>query len=78
MTTLTDRVEGLTTQMTILTTQVAALVDAQHRTEQQVATSALAVHGLTDDMGKAKGKGLEAHYRLYGSPFFGVLLPHPH
>ena len=28
-------------------------------------------------MGKGKGKALETHYHIYGSPFFGVLLRRP-
>ena len=36
------------------------------------------VKRLSDDVGTLKGKGLETHYRLHGSPFFGSLLRRPH
>lgn len=54
----------------------AELAEAQRRTEQQIAL-VLTVRGLTDEVGKGKGKALETQYRIHGSPFFGVLLRRP-
>ena len=68
---------ALPEQITRLTEQMGALVEAQRRTEQQVASLALSVQALTDDMGRVKGKRLETHYHVYGSSFFGALLRRP-
>jgi hypothetical protein len=71
--------------------QVAALAAGQARTDERLAALddrmatlveaqrhlTMSVQGLTDDVGALKGKGLEIHYRIYGSPFFGIILRRP-
>lgn len=50
----------------------------QARTETRLDSLTEVVKRLSDDVGTLKGKGLETHYRLHGSPFFGSLLRRPH
>lgn len=50
----------------------------QTRTEARLDSLTGVVKRLSDDVGTLKGKGLETHYRLHGSPFFGSLLRRPH
>jgi hypothetical protein len=64
--------------------RLVTLAEAQQRTDEQLAALVesqrhltLSVQTLVDDVGKVKGKGLEIHYRLYGSPFFGIVLRRP-
>lgn len=89
---LTEELLALPDQIAELTRQVTRLTEAQARTEEwqahteewQSRTEARldsltgVVKRLNDDVGTLKGKGLETHYRLYGSPFFGSLLRRPH
>jgi hypothetical protein len=71
--------------------RLTELAEAQRHTDQQIAALVLTVQGLsntvqgltdtaqrlTDEVGKGKGKALETHYRIHGSPFFGILLRRP-
>lgn len=89
---LTEELLALPDQIAELTRQVTRLTEAQARTEEwqahteewQTRTEARldsltgVVKRLNDDVGTLKGKGLETHYRLHGSPFFGSLLRRPH
>ena len=89
---LTEELLALPDQIAELTRQVTRLTEAQARTEEwqaqiegrQARTEARldsltgVVKRLNDDVGTLKGKGLETHYRLHGSPFFGSLLRRPH
>ena len=50
----------------------------QAHTETRLDSLTEVVKRLSDDVGTLKGKGLETHYRLHGSPFFGSLLRRPH
>ena len=89
---LTEELLALPDQIAELTRQVTRLTEAQARTEEwqahteewQSRTEARldsltgVVKRLNDDVGTLKGKGLETHYRLHGSPFFGSLLRRPH
>ena len=50
----------------------------QTRTEARLDSLTGVVKRLNEDVGTLKGKGLETHYRLHGSPFFGSLLRRPH
>lgn len=89
---LTEELLALPDQIAELTKQVTRLTEAQARTEEwqahteewQSRTEARldsltgVVKRLNDDVGTLKGKGLETHYRLHGSPFFGSLLRRPH
>ena len=89
---LPDQIAELTRQVTRLTEAQARIEERQARTEEWQAyteewqTRAEArldsltgvVKRLNDDVGTLKGKGLETHYRLHGSPFFGSLLRRPH
>ena len=89
---LTEELLALPDQIAELTKQVTRLTEAQARTEEwqaqiegrQARTEARldsltgVVKRLNDDVGTLKGKGLETHYRLHGSPFFGSLLRRPH
>ena len=59
-------------------TRLEALIEAQTRTETRLEVLTEDTQCLCDDVGTPKGKGLESRYRLYGSPFFGVLLRRPH
>lgn len=52
--------------------------ERQARTETRLDSLTGVVKRLSDDVGTLKGKGLETHYRLHGSPFFGSLLRRPH
>lgn len=88
----TEELLALPDQIAELTKQVTRLTEAQARTEEwqahteewQSRTEARldsltgVVKRLNDDVGTLKGKGLETHYRLHGSPFFGSLLRRPH
>lgn len=63
---------------------MVALVEAQRHTNERLAalTEAqrhldMSVQRLIDDVGTIKGKSLEIHYRIYGSPFFGIVLRRP-
>ena len=56
----------------------AQIEDRQARTETRLDSLTGVVKRLSDDVGTLKGKGLETHYRLHGSPFFGSLLRRPH
>ena len=67
----------LTDELLSLPEHIAALAEAQRRTEVQVAAltdqvTALvqSVQKLTDDMGTLKGKSLEADYRVKGHAYF--------
>ncbi len=64
MTTLTTRVEDLTIRMTALTAQMTELTRV--------------MRGMTDDLGKLKGLGMEGRVRTHGGAFFGGLVRHPH
>lgn len=82
---LPDQIAELTRQVTRLTEAQARIEERQARTEEwQTRTEARldsltgVVKRLSDDVGTLKGKGLETHYRLHGSPFFGSLLRRPH
>ena len=89
---LTEELLALPDQIAELTKQVTRLTEAQARTEEwqahteewQSRTEARldsltgVVKRLNEDVGTLKGKGLETHYRLHGSPFFGSLLRRPH
>lgn len=89
---LPDQIAELTRQVTRLTEAQARIEKRQARTEEwqahteewQTRTEARldsltgVVKRLNDDVGTLKGKGLETHYRLHGSPFFGSLLRRPH
>ncbi len=89
---LPDQIAELTRQVTRLTEAQARIEERQARTEEwqayteewQTRTEARldsltgVVKRLNDDVGTLKGKGLETHYRLHGSPFFGSLLRRPH
>lgn len=89
---LPDQIAELTKQVTRLTEAQARIEERQARTEEwqthteewQTRTEARldsltgVVKRLSDDVGTLKGKGLETHYRLHGSPFFGSLLRRPH
>jgi hypothetical protein len=89
---LTDELLSLPTQITLLTDRVAALVEAQQRTEAQLtalaeaqqrtearlATLVLTVQTLTTDLGDLKGKSLEAEYRTKGHAYFRRVVRHPH
>ena len=89
---LPDQIAELTRQVTRLTKAQARIEERQARTEEwqayteewQTRTEARldsltgVVKRLNDDVGALKGKGLETHYRLHGSPFFGSLLRRPH
>ena len=77
MTRLTEQIVALAEAQRHTDQKIAELIDAQRHTDRQVASLALSVQALTDDIGKVKGKGLETHYHIYGSPFFGVLLRRP-
>jgi hypothetical protein len=68
--TLMEQVAGLTEQVAGLTKQVAGLTE-------QVANLTKTTLGLSDDVAKLKGMGLETRLRLSGSPFFGVMLRKP-
>lgn len=74
---LTEQMAALTEVRRHTDQRIGELAEAQRHTDQQIATLVLSVQALTDDMGKAKGKAPEMHYRIYGSPFFGVLLRRP-
>lgn len=56
----------------------AQIEERQARTETRLDSLTGVVKRLSDDVGTLKGKGLETHYRLHGSPFFGSLLRRPH
>ena len=56
----------------------AQIEGRQARTEARLDSLTGVVKRLSDDVGTLKGKGLETHYRLHGSPFFGSLLRRPH
>ena len=56
----------------------AQIEGRQARTETRLNSLTGVVKRLSDDVGALKGKGLETHYRLHGSPFFGSLLRRPH
>ena len=56
----------------------AQIEGRQARTEARLDSLTGVVKRLNDDVGTLKGKGLETHYRLHGSPFFGSLLRRPH
>lgn len=82
---LPEQIAELTRQVTRLTEAQARIEERQARTEEwQTHTEARldsltgVVKRLSDDVGTLKGKGLETHYRLHGSPFFGSLLRRPH
>ena len=89
---LTEELLALPDQIAELTRQVTRLTEAQARTEEwqahteewqsrteaRLASLTGVVKRLNDDVGTLKGKGLETHYRLHGSPFFGSLLRRPH
>ena len=89
---LTEELLALPDQLAELARQVTRLTEAQARTEEwQARTEEWQAHTetrldsltevvkrLSDDVGALKGKGLETHYRLHGSPFFGSLLRRPH
>lgn len=89
---LPDQIAELTRQVTRLTEAQARIEERQARTEEwqthteewQTRTEARldsltgVVKRLNEDVGTLKGKGLETHYRLHGSPFFGSLLRRPH
>ena len=89
---LPDQIAELTRQVTRLTEAQARIEKRQARTEEwqthteewQTRTEARldsltgVVKRLNEDVGTLKGKGLETHYRLHGSPFFGSLLRRPH
>ena len=75
----------LTDELLALPEQFTALVEAQQRTEVQLATlvaqvSALTrtVQTLTDDVGELKGPSLEALYRARGHAYFSRLLRRPY
>ena len=72
------RLEGLTEAQMRTEARLEALIEAQIRTEARLGTLTEDVKRMGDDVGKLKGKGLETHYRLHGSPFFGVLLRRAH
>ena len=74
---LTEQTAALAEAQRRTDQRIGELVEAQRHTDQQMATLVSSVQTLTDDMGKAKGKALETHYRIYGSPFFGVVLRRP-
>lgn len=88
---LTDALLALPDQLARLIEQVTVLANRQAQTDERLASLdermaalaeaqrdlTLSVQTLVDDVGKVKGKGLEIHYRLYGSPFFGVVLRRP-
>lgn len=88
---LTDALLALPDQLARLTEQVAALANGQARLTEQVAELAkgqaqlleaqrhlaMSIQRLIDDVGTIKGKSLEIHYRIYGSPFFGIVLRRP-
>ena len=61
-----------------LATQVTQLVEAQRRTEEQVAELTRVVGSLTDDVGELKGKILETDYRTKVFAYFGPLLRRVH
>ena len=56
----------------------AQIEGRQARTEARLDSLTGVVKRLNDDVGTLKGKGLETHYRLHGSPLFGSLLRRPH
>ena len=75
----------LTDELLSLPEHIAALAEAQRRTEVQVAAltdqvTALAesVQKLTDDVGTLKGKSLEADYRVKGPAYFSRVVRRPH
>ena len=83
--TLTARVNALTEAQQRTDAQLVALTEAQKRTELQlgdligeVKNLTRTVQGLTDDVGKLKGFGLEMRYRQHGAPFFGTVIRRPH
>ena len=79
-------------QFQALTAQVAALTEAQHRTETEVrglaeallrtegqmARLTQAMQTLTNDVGELKGKSLEADYRAKGPAYFSRIVRRPH
>jgi hypothetical protein len=75
---LTEELLALPEQIAQLTRQVEMLTEAQARTEVRLEALTEVVQRTRDDVGTLKGKGLETHYRLHGSPFFGVLLRRAH
>ena len=75
----------LTDELLSLPEHIAALAEAQRRTEVQVAAltdqvTALvqSVQKLTDDVGMLKGKSLEADYRVKGHAYFSRVVRRPH
>ena len=75
----------LTEELLSLPEHIAALAEAQRRTEVQVAAltdqvTALvqSVQKLTDDVGTLKEKSLEADYRVKGHAYFSRVVRRPH
>jgi hypothetical protein len=74
---LTDELLNLPYQMTQLTAQVRELVEAQQRTEAQIATLNNRVLRMGDDVGTLKGRDLERLYREKVDIYFDSVLRNP-
>jgi hypothetical protein len=75
---LPRHVSRLTEQVTQLTLNVQALVEAQRRTETQLTTLTEIVQRQSVDVGRLKGDSLEVRYFLKGVPFMTRLVRYPH
>lgn len=75
---LPRHVSRLTEQVTQLTLNMQALVEAQRRTETQLTTLTEIVQRQSIDIGRLKGDGLEVRYFLKGVPSLTRLVRRPH
>jgi hypothetical protein len=74
---LTDELLNLPQQVERLIVQMGELVEAQRRTETQLAALTDSVRRMGDDVGTLKGRDLERTYREKADVFFDTLVDVP-